>query len=216
MTEARPMELAVGSIVRRVLFIIREEFATKLAEEAGSGGVSSGSDAAYSMQQSLTGALSAKGGVKADYTLPLKGVMSSIMGSVNELLEELESVHDAISDQAEDHIPDGAKILTFGKSRSVELFIRAAAKKKRTFQVIVCESAPYYGGHDMAKCLCDAGIDVTVIQDAAVFAVMPLVDKVMRARVLQRASVSVRHSTSSPPWVTCMAVLRFFLCFKRR
>jgi len=32
--EARPMELAVGNILRRVLFIIREEFASKLAEEA--------------------------------------------------------------------------------------------------------------------------------------------------------------------------------------
>jgi len=181
LSEARPMELAVGSIVRRVLFIIREEFATKLAAEEAlkTGGSGSGSGVPYSMQQSLTGALSSKGG-EVDYTLPLKGMMSSIMGSVNELVEELASVHEEISDQAENHIPDGAKILTFGKSRSVELFIRTAAKKKRTFQVIVCESAPYYGGHDMAECLSDTGVDVTVIQDAAVFALMPLVDKVRK------------------------------------
>ena len=42
----------------------------------------------------------------------------------------------------------------------------------------MCESAPYYGGQEMAKCLCEAGIDTTVISDAAVFAVMPLVSKV--------------------------------------
>ena len=87
-------------------------------------------------------------------------------------------MHDSIADQAEDHIADGAKILTFGKSRSVEIFFKAAAKKRRSFQVIICESAPYFGGQEMAKCLCEAGIDTTVICDAAVFAVMPLVDKV--------------------------------------
>lgn len=179
LSEARPMELALGCIVRRVLFIVRDEYGTKLDEEAQKAGRSgAGSEAYYSAQQSLTSALSSKGGA-VDFTkLPLKDVMSSIKGSVNELIEELDTVREAISEQAEEHIPDGAKILTFGKSRSVEKFILAAAEKKRTFQVIVCESAPYYGGHEMAKSLSDKGIDVTVIQDAAVFALMPLVDKV--------------------------------------
>ena len=171
--DARPMELAIGNIVRRVLYIIRKEYAKRLAEESEE----AGGGVAYAMQPSLEGALANKAAAP-DYSIPVKNIMSNIMGQVNDLLDELDFVHEAISDQAEDHIPDGAKILTFGKSRSVERFFRAAAKKQRSFQVLVCESAPYYGGHDMAQCLTEAGIDTTVIQDAALFAVMPLVDKV--------------------------------------
>jgi translation initiation factor eIF-2B subunit beta len=169
--DARPMELAIGNIVRRVLFIIREEFATKLAEDSDGGKFS------YSMSSSLGGVL-ANNPIAPDYTMPMKNLMSNIMTQLNELMDELDSIYEEIGAQAEDHIPDGAKILTFGKSRSVELFFRAAAKKQRNFQVIVCESAPYYGGQEMARCLCEAGIETTLIQDAAVFAVMPLIDKV--------------------------------------
>lgn len=169
--DARPMELAIGNIVRRVLFFIREEFASRVAEEYPSGAVF------HTMQPSLDGILADRSG-PPDYTLPVKNLMSNIMGSVNELLDELDSVHEAISDQAEDHISDGSKILIFGKSRSVEMFLRKAAKH-RNFQVIVCESAPYFGGQDMAKCLVKAGINTTIIRDSSVFAVMPLVDKVL-------------------------------------
>ena len=42
----------------------------------------------------------------------------------------------------------------------------------------MAESAPYYGGHAMAARLTAAGIDATVIADAAVYAAMPLVDTV--------------------------------------
>ena len=60
--DARPMELAIGNMVRRVLFIIREEFLTKLNEEPepgagagaaaarGGGRVRRESSASYAMQ----------------------------------------------------------------------------------------------------------------------------------------------------------------------
>ena len=107
--DARPMELAIGSMVRRVLYIIREEFASSVieasaSEESKRGGLK------YAMQTSLEGGLANKP-TAVDYTVPCKNLMSNIMGAVQELEGELDSVHDAISDQAEDHIPDGAKIL---------------------------------------------------------------------------------------------------------
>lgn len=58
-------------------------------------------------------------------------------------------------------------------------FLKAAAAKKRKFQVIVCEGAPHFGGHQMAKSLAEAGIDTTVIHDAATFAIMARVNKVL-------------------------------------
>ena len=102
---------------------------------------------------------------------------------VNELKDELETSHDTIMDQAANHISDQSLILTFGSSRSVEKFFIAAAKGQtkgqgRKFQVIVAESAPYYGGQEMAARLAEKGVDVTVIADAAAFALMPRVDKV--------------------------------------
>ena len=60
-----------------------------------------------------------------------------------------------------------------------EQFLKAAAAKKRQFQVIVCEGSPHFGGHVMAKSLAEAGIDTTVIHDAATYAIMARVNKVL-------------------------------------
>jgi translation initiation factor eIF-2B subunit beta len=91
----------------------------------------------------------------------------------------LEDMHKNINEQAVNHIHSGEIILTSGRSRSVELFLKAAAAKKRDFRVIVCEGAPFYGGHAMAVALSDAGIDTIVVNDSAVFAVMARVNKVL-------------------------------------
>ena len=94
-------------------------------------------------------------------------------------MNELEDLHKSINEQAVNHIHSGEIILTSGRSKTVELFLKAAAAKKRDFQVMVAEGAPYNGGHDMAKSLSSAGIPTTVIPDAAVFAVMARVNKVV-------------------------------------
>ena len=98
---------------------------------------------------------------------------------VDEILSDLEDMHKNINEQAVNHIHSGEIILTSGRSRSVELFLKAAAAKKRDFQVIVCEGAPHNAGHDMALALAEAGIDTTVIFDSAVFGVMARVNKVL-------------------------------------
>lgn len=69
-------------------------------------------------------------------------------------------------------------ILTFGQSTSVEEFLKTAAKK-RQFKVVVVESAPTLNGQHMAHSLAQHGIDVTVIPDSAVFAMMARVNKVV-------------------------------------
>jgi len=45
--------------------------------------------------------------------------------------------------------------------------------------VIVCEGAPHFGGHGMAKELASSNIDTTVINDSATFAIMSRVNKVL-------------------------------------
>jgi translation initiation factor eIF-2B subunit beta len=43
----------------------------------------------------------------------------------------------------------------------------------------VCEGSPHFGGHVLAKSLAEAGIDTTVIHDAATYAIMARVNKVL-------------------------------------
>ena len=102
-----------------------------------------------------------------------------VMEAIQEMMSELEDLHKNINDQATNHIHAGEIILTYGRSKTVELFLKAAAAKQRNFSVVVCEGAPHYGGHAMAQSLAKAGIDTTVIHDSATFALMARVNKVI-------------------------------------
>lgn len=57
-------------------------------------------------------------------------------------------------------------------------FLRSAARKRK-FSVIVAQTAPSCEGRETALALAKEGIDVTLIADAAVFAIMPRVNKVL-------------------------------------
>eukprot|EP00551_Chaetoceros_affinis_P012738 CAMPEP_0203666692 /NCGR_PEP_ID=MMETSP0090-20130426/3692_1 /ASSEMBLY_ACC=CAM_ASM_001088 /TAXON_ID=426623 /ORGANISM="Chaetoceros affinis, Strain CCMP159" /LENGTH=506 /DNA_ID=CAMNT_0050530651 /DNA_START=38 /DNA_END=1554 /DNA_ORIENTATION=+ len=103
---------------------------------------------------------------------------ATIMEVIQEFMIDLEDLHKNINDQATSHIHAGEVVLTYGRSKTVESFLKAAAKT-RQFQVIVCEGAPHFGGHRMAKSLASAGIDTTVINDSATFAIMARVNKVL-------------------------------------
>ncbi|RKP11574.1 eukaryotic translation initiation factor 2B, subunit 2 beta, 39kDa, partial [Piptocephalis cylindrospora] len=83
-----------------------------------------------------------------------------------------------IATQAAEHIHENEIILTMGRSLTVEAFLKAAAKKRR-FQVVVAETGPDFQGHAQALALTKHGIQTTVISDAAVFAVMSRMNKVL-------------------------------------
>lgn len=80
--------------------------------------------------------------------------------------------------------------MTFGNSRTVLEFLKAAGKKRK-FEVIVPESAPSspsclscltlfsFNGQALAVTLSKAGIETTLITDAAIFAMMARVNKVI-------------------------------------
>lgn len=108
-----------------------------------------------------------------------KHFRQAVMEAIHEIASDFEDMHKNIDDQATSHIHAGEVILIYARSRTVESFLKAAAAKKRKFQVIVCESAPHYGGHTMAKNLANSGIKTTVIHDAAIFAIMARVNKVL-------------------------------------
>ncbi|RHZ65124.1 hypothetical protein Glove_319g118 [Diversispora epigaea] len=97
---------------------------------------------------------------------------------MQEIISELENMYNNIADQAMENIHSNEIIMTIGKSRTVEYFLKTAAKKRK-FSVIVAETSPTYLGHEMALSLSQAGIDTTVISDSAIFAVMSRVNKVI-------------------------------------
>ena len=78
-----------------------------------------------------------------------------------------------------DHIQANDRILTYGKSHILESFFEAAKQKSKHFEIIICESAPSYSGQSMALKLAKLGINVTLIPDSAVLAVMSRIDKVI-------------------------------------
>mmetsp|Transcript_24237 Transcript_24237/g.67126 ORF Transcript_24237/g.67126 Transcript_24237/m.67126 type:complete len:429 (-) Transcript_24237:1493-2779(-) len=115
---------------------------------------------------------------------PRPDLKQSIMEVIQEITSDLEDLHKTINEQVTNHIHSGEVILTYGKSDTVIEFLRAAADKKLRFTVIVCECAPRYEGHAMARSLAEpteAGnsIDVCVTPDSAIFAMMARVNKVL-------------------------------------
>ena len=174
---AMPHELVIGNMVRRVLFMVREETkedgdgAAEAEDEAGGGGPGGGGSG-----PSLTKALD--GPDLTDYSRQLpKNYKAPILEAINELLEELTQINEQIAEQAIEHIHANEVILTHGSDRAVEAFLKAA-RKKRSFDVIVAETALGGEGRQTAVTLAEAGISTTLIADTAVFAMMARVNKV--------------------------------------
>ncbi|XP_014676224.1 PREDICTED: translation initiation factor eIF-2B subunit beta-like isoform X2 [Priapulus caudatus] len=162
-------ETSVGNMVRRVLKLIREEYARCRGNPEG------GDVQSESLHRMFTDNAKTE-----DYSVPILNVdfKAVVIEAVNEILIELENSADNIAMQALEHIHSDEVIMTAGRSRTVEKFLKQAARKRR-FQVIVVECAPFYHGQELAWSLADAQIDTTVITDSAVFAIMSRVNKVI-------------------------------------
>ena len=113
-----------------------------------------------------------------DFTGSVPLLKSIIVDAINELISELETSIDNIAGQALEHIHSNEVIMTMGASRTVEKFLKNAARKRK-FSVIVAECAPYYHGQNLAKRLAETGVETTLIADAAIFAIMARVNKVI-------------------------------------
>ncbi|XP_013788328.1 translation initiation factor eIF-2B subunit beta-like [Limulus polyphemus] len=166
MIDAQPTENAVGNVVRRVLKIVRDEYASALGKHAEG-----------DPQESLQKMFQAKGR-DDNYRKELPALKEAIVDSLEELKRELETSKDNIAEKSLEHIHSDEVIMTIGQSMIVKTFLKYAACRKRLFQVIVVET-PSLSGHLLAKNLAESGIETTVITDAAVFAIMSRVNKVI-------------------------------------
>lgn len=196
LTKLVSVEFAVGNIVRRVLHLIREEYRNSIKEmnsindsSSSLGGSlsspgESSSAASYAMHRPASGEssmfnlLAESMSPAIDYSRQCFQLKQLIIQGVNEIIEELESVSDTLAQQALEHIHSNEIIMTLGRSKAVEKFLLAAAKKRK-FQVIVAEGSPVFGGHQLSKTLASAGVETLLISDAAIFALMARVNKVI-------------------------------------
>ncbi|KAK2191519.1 hypothetical protein NP493_49g09056 [Ridgeia piscesae] len=166
--EAEPSETAIGNMVRRVLKIVREEYVR----------AASGKTEEDDPKDSLQKLLMAEGET-VDFNKFMLNLKATTIEAVNELILELETSADNIAAQALEHIHAKEVVLTGGDvSKTVEAFLKRAAKKRK-FHVIVVECAPQYHGQELAVELAKASIETTVITDSAVFAMMSRVNKVI-------------------------------------
>jgi len=174
-TKARVNELCIGNISKRILHIIRQEFARHVR------GVESLDKL---INPSILDAFSIK---KVDFNKKINdSLKSEIFAAILELRNEIDIVHEQIAGQAKDHIHSDEIVLTLGHSETVLAFLRAAAETPRRFKVIVAEGSPSNSGHRMALELAKVKdtngknpIETTVITDSAIFAIMSRVNKVV-------------------------------------
>ncbi|KAI9642933.1 GCD complex subunit gcd7 [Ciborinia camelliae] len=129
-----------------------------------------------------------------------RDLKAEIISGIEEIIDELDQVDDQIASYAQEQISEKEVILTHGSSRSVQKFLLKAAEKRK-FTVVVTESYPNHhstthttvtgkakqdtdGDLDteaFLKPLSAAGITVILVPDAAIFAIMSRVNKVILA-----------------------------------
>ncbi|KAL6010039.1 hypothetical protein ACLOJK_000470 [Asimina triloba] len=87
----------------------------------------------------------------ADRNSKTRKLKHDVIEAINELIQDIDTCHEQIAEQAVEHIHQNEVILTLGRSRTVMEFLCAAKEKKRSFRVFVAEGSPRYQGHALAK-----------------------------------------------------------------
>ncbi|BGO90206.1 hypothetical protein NBRC10512_002409 [Rhodotorula toruloides] len=125
--------------------------------------------------------------------------------AIQELMDEVETTYRSVGEQALDHIHPGEFILTIGHSKTVEAFLKNAARKRK-FTVICAETAPSFSGRDAAVALSAAGIPTILIPDSNIFALLPRCSKVLLGPHVILADGALLSITGSLP--LCLAANR--------
>jgi len=200
---AQPLALVVGSMVRRVLYLLREEMATaalRAREKAerkerrkrgpAHEALQADDDDGDEGRATPDTALPSLRGVMAEShdldvsELPVghdwKGLRKRMTEAIVDLRGELDNVNEPIARLSVEYIHAREMVLVYGLSKAVEAFFVSAHENRLPhFEVFVAETPDGYKGHEMAKKLAARGIDATVVTDSAIFGLMARVNKVV-------------------------------------
>jgi translation initiation factor eIF-2B subunit beta len=186
LTQAHPIELTIGNIVRRVLMIVRREAltlsTTKPTDTSENTTDTLDAPPSLTMFRQLSTIFTHSEETDETQASTSNPTLSVLRPNVEEeigmLMDELKNSSESIAESASDHIHAREVVLTHGYSPTATAFFQEASKF-RSFSVVVVESAPSFAGHRQAVELAKMGIEATVITDSAVFAMMPHVSKVI-------------------------------------
>ncbi|CAA6654088.1 unnamed protein product [Spirodela intermedia] len=117
-----------------------------------------------------------EGKSRSDKSSRTRKLKHAVIEAINELISDIDTCHEQISEQAVEHIHQNEVIMTLGRSRTVKEFLCAAKEKNRSYRVFVAEGAPRTCSCKRACCQRLAG---TVITDSAVFAMISRVNMVI-------------------------------------
>uniref|UniRef100_A0A182YEI2 Translation initiation factor eIF2B subunit beta n=1 Tax=Anopheles stephensi TaxID=30069 RepID=A0A182YEI2_ANOST len=169
LAEALPHDIVVANTIRRVMKIVREEYDSSRVVHFDDG------QSILSLHKLVTQAADPE---RDDYSKPMPGLKNALVDHLSEIETELETTGDSISAQAAEHIHSAELIMTIGYSHAVEKFLRKAAET-RPIEVVVVECAPDCRGQQLAANLGRAKIQTTLISDAAIFAIMSRINKII-------------------------------------
>jgi len=183
--DAQPKEHTVGNIVLKLIHLIREELGGGVNTSAMTNPVFCLANFVLlgqpRQQRHASKNLERRGEHDMHSLGPdefSKTVKQRVIDLIHEIRGDLEDVQENVAKSAKDHIHDDEIILTIGSSQTVEAFLKSAAHHCK-FTVVVAESAPSYGGHEMAKSLSSAGISTFLVPDSSVYAIMSRITKVI-------------------------------------
>lgn len=188
LVDAQPYELTCGNVIRRVLKNIRtinETLAPSVAdgEEEDAGASMFG---LLSVAESKEKELEDEGLTPSGYFVSeevrtkARDLRNAVIDEIQGLIDEIQN-DDVLFKAGIDMINDRDVLLTpCASSRTMTDFLLRAATK-RNFSVIITESYPnnVAQAKQMVLRLRDAGVRATLIPDAAIFAVMAKVSKVL-------------------------------------
>jgi len=194
MQSARPYELSISNVTRRILYFIREEYASS-QEEDMKNMINKNPDLQQSISKNLMRRssvismdINSSGVIRVfeneeeeqynELNETFNNLKSNVLESIKDLIDEIQTIYSDVSEQAFEHIHSNEVIMTLGRSHTVLGFLIEAGKKRK-FHVIVADSAPSFLGREMALKLAENGIETTLIPDTCIHSMMSRVNKVI-------------------------------------
>ncbi|XP_058121493.1 translation initiation factor eIF-2B subunit beta [Anopheles ziemanni] len=166
---ALPHDIVIANTIRRIMKIVREEYDSSRVVHFDD------AQSILSLHKLVTQGADPERG---NYSKPMPGLKTALVDHLSEIGTELETTAENISAQAAEHIHSAELIMTIGYSRAVEKFLKKAAES-RPIEVVVVECAPDCLGQQLAANLGRAKIQTTLISDAAIFAIMSRINKII-------------------------------------
>jgi hypothetical protein len=119
---ASPLDLSIGNVMRRVLFIIREEY-EEFASQMQVAPQRSMLSESLSMSLSMFAIEDEEEEDAKTYSEPYN-IRAPVLEAIRHFVDDLGEIHSSISQQALEHIHEHEVVLTFGKSNTVLEFLK--------------------------------------------------------------------------------------------